>query len=113
MPRKRKNRGRSLSDSGRERPVQCTACGRLVPADKAVRITRWVSPVTGSIARELERQGVYVSKRLETRYYCISCAVHMGLVRPRAWHERKESIPLQSAGRKRSSSKLPLKFLKF
>ncbi|MDK2463582.1 MAG: 30S ribosomal protein S26e [Candidatus Korarchaeota archaeon] len=111
MPKKRKSRGRKLSDSGHEKPVQCHACGRLVPADKAVRITRWVSPIGGPLARELEKQGAYISKRLETRYYCISCAVHMGLVRPRAEEDRKIRRPLQ-ARRSRQTGKLPLKFLK-
>ncbi len=115
MPKKRKNRGRKLSGSGHERAVHCSACGRLVPLDKAVKITRWVSPVGGTIGRDLERQGAYISRRLETRYYCVSCAVHMGLVRPRSYEERKVARPLQSRGRgrRRTSSKVPLKFMKF
>ena len=81
-------------------------CHALVPADKAIKVTRWVSPLRGQIAIELERQGTYVSKRPETKYYCISCAVHHGLVRVRAEEERKLRGP---ALRTRS---IPLKFLK-
>ncbi len=112
MPKKRKNRGRKLGDSGHEKVVQCVQCGRAVPADKAVKVTRWVSPVGGSLGRDLERQGTYISKRLETRYYCISCAVYLGIVRPRAEEERHIAVPLNRSTSKRKSSKLPLKFLK-
>ncbi len=112
MPKKRKNRGRKLGGSGHERIVQCYQCGRAIPADKAVKVTRWVSPVGGSLGKDLERQGAYISKRLETRYYCISCAVYLGIVKPRAEEERRIAVPLNRPYRKKRSSKLPLKFLK-
>ncbi len=112
MPKKRKNRGRKLGDSGHEKIVQCAQCGRAVPADKAVKVTRWVTPVGGSLGRDLERQGTYISKRLETRYYCISCAVYLGIVRPRSEEERKLRIPINRPYTRRKGSKLPLKFLR-
>ncbi|MEM0036102.1 MAG: 30S ribosomal protein S26e [Candidatus Korarchaeum sp.] len=112
MPKKRKNRGRKLGGSGHERTVQCSQCGRVIPADKAVKVTRWTSPVGGSLGKDLERQGAYVSKRLETRYYCVSCAVYLGIVRPRAEEERKEALPINRPLARRQVSNLPLKFLK-
>ncbi len=113
MPKKRRNRGRNLKNSGHEKTVQCYKCHRLVPADKAIKVTVWTSPIQGSVAKDLEKKGAYVSKRLETRYYCISCAIFYGIVSPRKEEERKVRSPLQRplTGR-RTSSKVPLKFLK-
>ncbi len=90
MPRKRKNRGRSKGRKGRQKFVQCSACGKLVPADKAKRITRWVSPIEPSLARELKKKGTYLPKVRRTEYYCISCAVFRGIVGPRSREKRKE-----------------------
>ncbi len=106
MPKKRRNRGRRLSGAGHEGMVQCSLCGASIPADKAIKETRWVSPIRGQISSELEKQGTYVSKKPVTRYYCISCAIHRGIVRPRAEEDRKQTrLPKAQKG-------IPLKFLK-
>ncbi|RLG42235.1 MAG: 30S ribosomal protein S26e, partial [Thermoproteota archaeon] len=65
-----------------------------------------VSPIRGQISSELERQGTYVSRKPVTRYYCISCAIHRGIVRPRAEEERKLTRTT------RTQRGIPLKFLK-
>ncbi len=105
MPKKRRNRGRRLSGAGHEGRVQCSLCGALIPADKAIKETRWVSPVRGQVSFELEKQGTYVSKKPMTKYYCISCAIHRGIVRPRAEEERKLTRMQRTQGG------IPLKFL--
>ncbi len=89
MAKKRKSSGRSKGGAGRKSSVQCSRCGRLVPADKAKKYTRYSSVVEPQIARELRQQGGYIQTRRTTAYYCVSCAVHSGRVHIREAKERK------------------------
>ena len=89
MPVKRKSRGRSKGSKGRSEYVQCSMCGRLVPADKAKKVTRKRPIVDPMLAKELSQKGAWVGYRVETRYYCISCAVYHGIVKIRSEEERK------------------------
>ena len=89
MPYKRKSRGRSKGSKGRSNYVQCSICGELVPRDKAKKVTRRFSIVDPALARELQQKGAYMASPIETRYYCVSCAVHRGIVKVRSKNERK------------------------
>jgi len=89
VPVKRKSHGRSKGSKGRSTQVQCVGCGQLVPRDKAKKSTRRVSVLNPVLARELREQGAYISSRRETKFYCISCAVHRGVVKVRAEDERR------------------------
>ncbi len=89
MPMKRKSRGRSKGGKGRGGHVQCSLCGELVPRDKAKRVSRRVSMVDSALYKELRQKGTYITSRTETKYYCVSCAVHRGVVKVRAKDERK------------------------
>ncbi|MBS7641505.1 MAG: 30S ribosomal protein S26e [Candidatus Bathyarchaeia archaeon] len=89
MPFKRKSRGRSKGQKGKSDYVHCSSCGELVPRDKAKKVTRRISLVDPVLARELRQRGAYISSRTETLYYCVSCAVHRGIVKVRAREERK------------------------
>jgi len=64
-------------------------CGKLVPRDKAKKLSRRVSIVDAALARELRQRGAYMPTHIATKYYCISCAVHRGIVKVRARDERK------------------------
>jgi small subunit ribosomal protein S26e len=88
MPKKRVSRGRSKGDKGRESMVQCSYCNALVPRDKAKKITRWTSIVDPRLMKELEQKGVRISRERTTKYLCISCAVHRGVVKVRGKEER-------------------------
>lgn len=92
MPKKRKNRGRSegRGKKGRSGYVRCTNCGRLIPADKAIKRVVWISSVPKAMAKELEKEGAFVPRKREARYYCVSCAVHFGVAKIRAKGDRKE-----------------------
>ena len=81
--------GRAKGGSGHKGSVQCSRCGRLVPADKAKKYTKNTSAVEYQIARELRQQGSYIPTRMVTQYYCVSCAVHSGKVRIRDDRQRK------------------------
>jgi len=89
LAKKRKSGGRSKGGSGKSKSVQCSKCGRIVPADKAKKYTKRVSAVDPQLARELRQQGSYIQTRRVTSYYCVSCAVHAGRVQIRQATERK------------------------
>ncbi|MFQ6095062.1 MAG: 30S ribosomal protein S26e [Candidatus Bathyarchaeia archaeon] len=89
MPSKRKSRGRSKGRKGKSSMVQCSMCGEIVPRDKAKRFTRRISVIDPILAKELRQKGTYISTRTETKYYCVSCAVHRGIVKVRSKESRK------------------------
>jgi small subunit ribosomal protein S26e len=90
VPVKRKSRGRGKGGKGRSSVVQCSGCGELVPRDKAKKVSRRVSIVDASLAKELRQKGAYIAAPVETKYYCVSCAVHRGVVKVRARDERRQ-----------------------
>ena len=92
MPVKRKSRGRAKGQKGKGDVVQCSVCGGLVPRDKAKKSTRRITLVDPVLARELRQKGAYMPGSFSTQYYCVSCAVHRGLVNVRAKEERKFRI---------------------
>lgn len=91
MPSKRKSRGRAKGSKGKGGRVQCSLCGELVPRDKAKKRTSRISLVSYTLAKELRQKGAYLPGSSATKYYCISCAVHRGLVKVRSKSERKNS----------------------
>lgn len=89
LPFKRKSRGRSKGSKGRSDLVQCVSCGEQVPRDKAKKVTRRVSMVDYALAKELRQRGAYIAAPIETKYYCVSCAVHRGIAKVRSKNERR------------------------
>jgi len=96
MPVKRKSRGRAKGSKGKGALVQCCSCGQQVPRDKAKRVSRRVSLVDSALYKELRQKGTYVASRTETKYYCVSCAVHRGVVKVRSKNERRKSTSRRS-----------------
>ncbi|TFG14039.1 30S ribosomal protein S26e [Candidatus Thorarchaeota archaeon] len=90
MTKKRKSGGRSKGGAGKKGSVQCSRCGRLVPADKAKKYTKYSSLVEPQMAKELQKQGAFIQRRRMTSYYCVSCAVHSGKVHIRQEELRKQ-----------------------
>lgn len=79
LPKKRRSRGRTKGKSrGRGQPVQCSACGKSVPVDKAKKIYRRTSLVEPTLARELRKKRVYLPSRQTIKWLCINCAIHRG-----------------------------------
>lgn len=89
MGRKRKSRGRSKGKKGSSQRVQCSSCSQLVPRDKAKRKTVYKSIVDPVIRSELRQKGTRVPRIPMIRYYCVSCAVHRGVVQIRSEDSRK------------------------
>jgi len=90
MPKKRENRGRHKGAKGSVKLVHCDQCGRLVPADKAICVTKWYSPVDPQLASELEKKGAIIARYPVTRCYCVSCAIFLGIIKVRPESERKK-----------------------
>ena len=93
MPVKRKSRGRSKGSKGKGTLVQCQGCGQQVPRDKAKRVSRRTSLVDSILYHELRQKGTYIASSQETKHYCISCAVHRGVVKVRNKNERRSGPP--------------------
>jgi len=89
MPKKRKNRGRAKrKGKGREGYTYCSNCGARIPKDKAIRAERWVSLVDRQLEKELRKQGAIIFREKIVKEYCVSCAVHYGIVRIGGYAER-------------------------
>ncbi|MBN2155960.1 MAG: 30S ribosomal protein S26e [Candidatus Lokiarchaeota archaeon] len=88
MPKKRKNSGKG--QSGKNVPVQCSRCGRLVPRSKAKKVTRPTRLMEGVIAKELRQAGAILPNNKSTRWLCVSCAVHSHTVKIRSADDRKK-----------------------
>ncbi|MHA1271167.1 MAG: 30S ribosomal protein S26e [Candidatus Helarchaeota archaeon] len=90
MPKKRKSGGRSKGKQGTRGRVQCSKCGRMVPADKAKKITVYSSPVDYRMQKELRSQGTYIPRIAHIKTLCISCAIHTRKIKIRAKKDRKD-----------------------
>ena len=95
MPKKRKSRGRHKGGKGKEDLIQCDMCGALVPRSKAIKITRPVSVIDPQLARELRSKGAIIPVSRVTKYLCVKCAIHRGIVKIRSEEERKKKAPLR------------------
>lgn len=89
MTKKRKSGGRSKGSKGKGGLVQCSACGRMVPSDKAKKQTKYVTLIDPTLARELRKEGTFIPRQRVTKIYCVSCAVHRGSVKIRSKADRK------------------------
>ncbi len=89
MPQKRKSRGRAKGGKGAASRVQCAQCGSSVPRDKAKKVTVPVRLVDSALAKELREKGAILPHSFAEKWYCVSCAVHRGIVNVRAKAERQ------------------------
>ena len=101
MPKKRSSGGRSKGSKGRSGTVQCSLCGAQVPKDKAKRQTKYTSLVEPRLLKELRAAGTQIARYRTTKFYCISCAVHRGVVKIRSKNERK-TVPRRAGRRRRN-----------
>jgi small subunit ribosomal protein S26e len=45
--------------------------------------------VEPTLAKELRSQGAYIAPSTDVKFYCVSCAVHRGIVKVRSELERR------------------------
>lgn len=89
MPKKRRSRGRAKGSKGKDSVVYCDQCGRSIPRGKAIKVTRYYAPIDPQLAIELKRTGARIMKVPVLKYYCVSCAIYLGIRKVRAEEERK------------------------
>lgn len=98
MPVKRRNHGRSKMNRGHTKIVNCLNCGRMTPKDKAIKRFLIKGLVDNSSTKDVNDQSLYENYQLPKSYqkafYCVSCAVHRRVVRPRKHDKRRIRIPL-------------------
>lgn len=113
MPLKRRNHGRGKKHKGCADCVNCYNCGRVYPKDKAIKRYNMRKIVDASSKRDIEEATAYPGNQstLETKfiyynierlfvipklymkiYYCVSCAIHLRIVRVRSAENRKIRI---------------------
>ena len=90
MPLKRASRGRKKGGKGSSGVVQCTNCGSTVPKDKAKKVTSRLNLVEHALAKELRAQGAYIASPKVLKWYCISCAIHFGILKIRSESSRRQ-----------------------
>jgi small subunit ribosomal protein S26e len=90
MPLKRASRGRRKGGKGSSTRIQCTNCGATVPSDKAKKVTSRLNLVEHTLAKELRAQGAYIASPRVLKWYCISCAIHFGILKIRSESKRRE-----------------------
>ena len=91
MPLKRASRGRKKGGKGRSGTVQCDNCGQTVPKDKAKKVTTRINLVDHQLAKELREQGAYIPSNTVLKSYCISCAIHSGILKVRSEASRRDT----------------------
>jgi small subunit ribosomal protein S26e len=90
MPLKRASRGRKKGNKGSSDRIQCTNCGATVPRDKAKKVTSRLNLVEHTLAKELRAQGAYIASPRVLKWYCISCAIHFGILKIRSESKRRD-----------------------
>lgn len=91
MPLKRASRGRKKGGKGSSVRIQCSNCGATVPRDKAKKVTSRLNLVEHSLAKELRAQGAYIAAPTVLKWYCISCAIHFGILKIRSADSRRQT----------------------
>ncbi|WOV93020.1 MAG: 30S ribosomal protein S26e [Candidatus Nitrosoabyssus spongiisocia] len=90
MPLKRASRGRKKGGKGSSGFVQCTNCGQTVPKDKTKKVTSRLNLVEHTLAKELRASGAYIATPKILKWYCISCAIHFGILKIKSESSRRQ-----------------------
>ncbi|MES1923420.1 40S ribosomal protein S26, partial [Bonamia ostreae] len=99
MTKKRRNNGKDRCNRGHVKPVRCSNCSRCVAKDKAVRKLMVRNMVEIAAQKDIIENSAYEEMEIPKFYinlsYCISCAIHLRLVRGRSKEDRKNREPPQ------------------
>lgn len=104
--KKRRNNGRSKNNRGMTVSHKCSNCYRLVPKDKAVtkhKIQNLIEPAALDDVKAATIFETFDVPKLKFKLtYCISCAVHLRIVRVRSVWMRKVRSSSQQASNKKA-----------
>ena len=91
--RKRANNGRSKKNRGSTQNKRCDNCFAMVPKDKAIAQYKIKNLIDVAAHDDVKQATVYdvfeIPKIPYKLYYCVSCAVHLKIVRVRSRWNRK------------------------
>jgi small subunit ribosomal protein S26e len=97
MAFKRRNGGKNRNGRGHVKPVACSNCHRSCPKDKAVKRFQVRNIIETAAQRDMKEASVYKVYQIPKLYlkvaYCISCAIHARVVRPRPANKRRIREP--------------------
>ena len=91
MPKKRTSRGRTKGGKGSSGRFIVVNVGRWFPEIKFKKITGRITLVEPTLAKELKAQGAYIAPSTDVKFYCVSCAVHRGVVKVRSEVDRRST----------------------
>ncbi|KAF7703959.1 40S ribosomal protein S26-B [Cucumispora dikerogammari] len=95
--KKRRNNGRSKKNRGMVVSQKCSNCFRLVPKDKAIVRHKIQNLIEAAALDDVKLATVFnefdIPKLRYKLKYCISCAVHLRIVRVRSVWMRKVRTP--------------------
>ncbi|KAJ5074265.1 40S ribosomal protein S26 [Anaeramoeba ignava] len=94
MTRKRRNHGKNRKGRGHVRNVRCMNCRRCVPKDKAIKRFQVRNMLDNASIRDVSDQCVYKGYQVPKLFikieYCVSCAIHLHIVRVRSVTDRRD-----------------------
>lgn len=61
------------------------------PEIRQKKVTGRITLVEPTLAKELRAQGAYIAPVTDVKFYCVSCAVHRGIVKVRSEMERRRT----------------------
>ena len=94
MPVKRRNHDRAKKNRGHVGFVRCENCTCAVPKDKAIKRFQIKSLIEAAAHEDVKNATVYeeyeIPKFFHKMQYCVSCAVHLKVVRSRSAEARRD-----------------------
>jgi len=94
MTIKRRNHGRAKKNRGHTRAIRCEHCYCACPKDKAIKRFHIKNVIDNASLDDITQASVYETFEVPKFYYkleyCVSCAVHLKIVRSRSAINRKD-----------------------